>query len=582
MTLFVSLPDWARCQGCPSHIGKDVNNGLNAPNEVILCPRRKSTCCPGISESLLRPSILLSLAFFSRIAIQFSSELASEMATGILARPLRRTLPLPLRFRSRIVPAIPHMPRRGYSQEDSPRPVAMQDPVSPEGSLSTGNPPWMGPKLEVPPPPGTRAHKTSLVVDRGRTTKNYLYTALRDSCQCHLCVDPHSKQRKIRTTDVPWDITPRRIEYQNDEMLIQWNGDIPGFDESHVSRYDLTTLLRPVNRSRGDITEIRERRTWNNVIMEKFQHWISYQDFMHDDVKFGQTMKFLSATGLIFLKDIPDSREEVAKIATRMGTLRNTFYGSTWDVRSVPKAKNVAYTNQTLDFHMDLMYMHDPPGYQLLHCLENSCEGGESVFADGLHVASYLRRDHPDHFKMLTVSKVPYEYSHENAIYYNEWPVIEVDSLHPYSPPKVKRVNYSPPFQAPMHDHPQWRGKKGRPFRTAFRRLASLLANSRNQFELKLEPGQCVIFENRRVLHSRRPFDTGSGSRWLAGAYLDMDSVLSTFRRVARDQPELNFTNPQEYFPRFGRGVSEAKGNYDRESEEACERDDEGRQGQFL
>ena len=109
-----------------------------------------------------------------------------------------------------------------------------------------------------------------------------------------------------------------------------------------------------------------------------------------------------------------------------------------------------------------------------------------------------------------------------------------------------------------------------------------MLANSRNQFELKLEPGQCVIFENRRVLHSRRPFDTGSGSRWLAGAYLDMDSVLSTFRRVARDQPELNFTNPQEYFPRFGRGVSEAKGNYDREPEEASEKDDEGRQGQFL
>lgn len=539
----------------------------------------------------ISPSVHLSLSLpFDALQLpgqKIRFRLVSQMATGLFTRPLCRALPLPLRFRSRIVPAIPHVPRRGYAQ-DLPHSDPVQDPVGSAGSFRPEPPKVIEPRLEAPPPPGTVVLRTSILFgsDRGRKAKNYLHTALRDSCQCHLCVDPHSKQRNIRTTDVPWYITPRKIEYQNGEMLIQWNDDIPGFDESHVSRYDMTTLLNPPRRSRGDITELRQRRTWNKVIMEKFQHWTSYQEFMHDDAKFGQAMKFLSATGLIFLKDIPDSREEVAKIATRMGTLRHTFYGSTWDVRSVPQAKNVAYTNQTLDFHMDLMYMHDPPGYQLLHCLENSCEGGESVFADALHAASFLRRERPQHFKQLTQYKIPYEYNHEHAVYYNEWPVIEVDNLHPYDPPKVKRINYSPPFQAPMHAHPQYEGhRNGRRFGVALKWFTNSLASTRNQLELKMEPGQCVIFENRRIVHARRPFDTSSGSRWLAGAYLDTDSVLSTFRRLARDQPELEFSNPQEYFVDPESEASEAsevsEDNYNGEPEELGEEGHEGHQGQF-
>lgn len=91
----------------------------------------------------------------------------------------------------------------------------------------------------------------------------------------------------------------------------------------------------------------------------------------------------------------------VEAIAIRIGPLRNTFYGSTFDVRIVLEAKNVVYTNQFLGFHMDLMYMNKPPGYQLLYCLENSCSRGESLFVDTFSAAKVIKDRYPEEYRVL-------------------------------------------------------------------------------------------------------------------------------------------------------------------------------------
>jgi hypothetical protein len=43
---------------------------------------------------------------------------------------------------------------------------------------------------------------------------------------------------------------------------------------------------------------------------------------------------------------VPSGEESVINIGTRIGPLRDSFYGRTWDVKSVPNAKNVAYTHK--------------------------------------------------------------------------------------------------------------------------------------------------------------------------------------------------------------------------------------------
>ncbi|RAL02259.1 putative Gamma-butyrobetaine hydroxylase subfamily [Aspergillus ibericus CBS 121593] len=396
----------------------------------------------------------------------------------------------------------------------------------------------------------TRTKKGLVIAEDSKGPLQITDATLRDSCKCPTCVDPHSKQRNFRLSDISPDLECLSPKIVNGKLHVVWKHDI--FEGSpvsiHHSEYDLDQLRYPViNRREAEAAgKFRWRAFWDNARMEHWQHWITFEQFMNDEVAFTWSMRTLAELGLIFIKDIPDSREMVEKIATRMGPIRNTFYGSTWDVRSVAEAKNVAYTNQFLGFHMDLMYMNDPPGYQLLHCLQNSCEGGESLFVDTFRAAYDMRKHHPGYYSHLCKTNLAYEYNHEDHFYTNEWPVFQTE--RPRKPVRghathqasenyqLTHVNYSPPFQAPLRNmHPLH-------FRTLARALNTFtkyLDDEKYQFELKMKPGECVIFENRRVAHARRAFQTDSGQRWLAGAYVDEDAMLSLFKTSANKYPAL-------------------------------------------
>ncbi len=70
-------------------------------------------------------------------------------------------------------------------------------------------------------------------------------------------------------------------------------------------------------------------------------------------------------------------------------------------------------------------------------------------------------------------------------------------------------------------------------FFSALKEFSSLVESENNLFEYKLQEGECVIFNNRRVLHGRRQFDTETGMRWLKGAYVDTDVFMSRWRVLA-------------------------------------------------
>jgi alpha-ketoglutarate-dependent taurine dioxygenase len=217
----------------------------------------------------------------------------------------------------------------------------------------------------------------------------------------------------------------------------------------------------------------------------------------------------------------------------RIGNLRDTFYGRTWDVKSVPEAKNVAYTAQYLGLHMDLLYMADPPGFQFLHCLQNSCEGGSSLFSDAFYAASRLS---PDAFYNLSRMTVAYHYRNAGEHYYFRHPIIDVpvtalETLNRHSwSERINFINYSPPFQANHVATGQAQQSSFPALLDSMRKFASLVEDEKNLYQYRLQEGECVIFNNRRVLHGRRQFDTSAGSRWLKGAYIDTDVFMSKYR----------------------------------------------------
>lgn len=361
---------------------------------------------------------------------------------------------------------------------------------------------------------------------------------LRDSCSCEQCVDPSTKQRGFQTAHIPLNIRAREVLTNDDTVTIWWENDIPGYDKSHCTRFEKETLIhmrlwmqpRRVGRT---------RRPWNRGQITENITRISWNDYLNDPEQFARCMAGLHEHGLIFLYDVPESSEAVQTIAERIGPLRNSLYGLTWDVKSVANAINAAYTHQNLGFHMDLLYMADPPGYQLLHCLHNSCQGGESRFVDAFAVAEKMRKTQPEIFQTLTTFPVTYAYHNGDQHYQYTRPTFELsmdnllDRDLKLDKVPIAYVNWSPPFQGNFI-FAQGAGKGNdrvgnrlRAYVEAAKEFSQQLEAEDLVYEMKLNPGECVIFENRRVCHARRGFELGTGERWLRGAYVDEDAFLS-------------------------------------------------------
>ena len=62
-----------------------------------------------------------------------------------------------------------------------------------------------------------------------------------------------------------------------------------------------------------------------------------------------------------------------------------------------------------------------------------------------------------------------------------------------------------------------------------------MLFDPARQLNVRLGPGDCLIFDNTRVLHVRTAFARG-GARHLQGCYADLDGLLSTLAVLGRKQ----------------------------------------------
>ncbi len=394
-------------------------------------------------------------------------------------------------------------------------------------------------------------------------------TLLRDLCECPLCVDPSTKQKLFSTTDIPSSIAVRSVSHGTDAVDIQWSDDIQGLPADHITRLSTTNL-------RG-LVEHGTTTPWHAYVpapqkTQQAQDYaqltdIEYDAYMTDDATLGQALKQLHTHGLLFLRNVPETETSVSAIGERIGPIKNTFYGYTWDVRSVPQAKNVAYTSQDLGFHMDLLYMHQPPHIQLLHCIRNSSSGGASLFTDSYAAAADLLATNAAAFISLAYNEVNFHYNHPSShLYHQSRPVFEVPGRNPQaffaklrqSKPEnvadfIEAVNWSPPFQGPFSAKPI-KHRDGRradalgpvqrkvnEWHQAAKQFSELLHRPSGIYERLMKPGECVIFDNRRVLHARKAFEPGDAGkeRWLRGAYLDKDPYMSKMRVMHEAEKQI-------------------------------------------
>ena len=445
---------------------------------------------------------------------------------------------------------------------------------------------------------GATAPKVVIPVDG--ENKEFSAILLRDLCQCSACIHQSTRQKLFSTTDISRDIRARTVTpnpWMAGVFDIVWDQDVPGFHSEHTTSVD-TDSLRGI--CEDGVTPgpfrspLASQVLWdaNSCGIADFDHDV----YMQDDATLYKALVQLRTHGLVFLTNVPESEKTVSAIAERIGSVKSTFYGYTWDgkstfllgfshtlmcetVRTVPSAINVAYTSSDLSFHADLLYFENPAHIQLLHCMQASSTGGASVFVDAFKCAIDMYKADLDAFNVLATLPVNYHYKHvDSNLYTATKPVIDLcplnlgDRFYSSLPEFMEawesnrqkigqstdtelsslnvvdcleKINWGPPFMAPFslqgHSMEQARScttareclnQKVDSWHAAAEQFGLLLHQPENLYERLLRPGECVLFNNTRVLHGRKAFDSDDigKARWLRGAYVDEEPYLSKIR----------------------------------------------------
>ena len=214
-------------------------------------------------------------------------------------------------------------------------------------------------------------------------TSTIIYPLLRDACPCPACIDPSTRQ-KLHTSGQAY-IVDRRFNWKvqsadfvqattdpstgDHGLQVVWVGDGAG-TEDHVSFFSWDRIRQ--------LVDVPARQTYRSdravprVLWQNTQELAQSPDlrFSYDQVV-GQSgrpsddillriLEQLQVYGLVVLEGVPtdptgDKTCMLRQVAEWLGEIRNTFYGETWDVKTMVNSKNIAYTNLDLGLHMDLL-----------------------------------------------------------------------------------------------------------------------------------------------------------------------------------------------------------------------------------
>ncbi len=240
-----------------------------------------------------------------------------------------------------------------------------------------------------------------------------------------------------------------------------------------------------------------------------------------DDAVLARWLGHVRRYGLAILTGGSTESGALLKVADLFGYVRETNYGRWFEVRTEIDPSNLAYTGLGLQAHTDNPYRDPVPTLQILYCLENSAEGGESEAVDGFAAAHRLRDEDEDAFRLLTSYCARFEYRGRGGVHLAaRKPVIE---LAPDG--ELVAVRFNNRSAAPLTDVP-FEAMAG--YYAALRRFAEIVDDPAMAVRFKLEPGECFIVDNTRVMHARTAYGASGGSRWLQGCYADRDGLYST------------------------------------------------------
>jgi gamma-butyrobetaine hydroxylase len=341
---------------------------------------------------------------------------------------------------------------------------------------------------------------------------------LRDHCQMLQSRDPISGQRLLNITDIPVDIHIASATRDGDTLVIEFAPD------SHRSEFSLDWLLDNcycLNAQMDDRSEVSKKLWQQSSFDSKFPR-CDYDLFCSSPASKLTALQSFKDYGFVILEDVPCTEGQVLEVIGQFGFVRETNYGPLFEVRTKIDANNLAFTNLGLGCHLDNPYRDPVPGIQLLHCLQSSTSGGESILQDGFMAAKILRDENPRHFDTLCQQWVNYRFQDSDTDLHSRVPMFEVNDKN-----EIIKVRYNNRSIGTLKLDPA----RVIYFYAAYRHYAEIIQRETLQIEFKLNPGELMMFDNTRVMHARKAYSKG-GVRHLQGAYSDLDGLYSTLNSL--------------------------------------------------
>ena len=365
----------------------------------------------------------------------------------------------------------------------------------------------------------------SIILQRSDDTYvRYHSTWLRDNALDEKTRDVNSGQRLITISDIPTNISIKsaKLDKAGKNIFLTFlpeNKDVSfstNWLESHA--YD-----KKQNKEKGWINS--DLKVWNKDMLKQIPI-INYKTAELNKPQFLQWLKSLYRYGFAKMTGGKIESGALIQIADLFGYVRETNYGKWFEVQSEVNAINLAYTNLGLQAHTDNPYRDPVPTIQILYCLENSVSGGDSTVVDGFNVALRLKNENPDYFNLLSKYCARFEFNGKSGVHLqSRRPIIE---LTPDG--ELITIRFNNRSAAPFTDVPY---EDMTNYYKAYRAFSDIINDSSLEVNFKLNPGECFIIDNTRVLHARTAY-SGEGKRWLQGCYVDKDGLLSTILTLSK------------------------------------------------
>ena len=343
---------------------------------------------------------------------------------------------------------------------------------------------------------------------------------LRDNARDEKTRSPGNGQRLITILDIPAEtkIAEARAAGGTLSLRFEPEGRTIDFDGQWLARhaYDRHERHQPGWTGKG--IERWDQRLLNHVPVE------SWTDVINDRRALGRWLAAVRRYGIAVMTDTPTEPGTLCKVAELFGYVRETNYGRFFEVRAEVNPNNLAYTNLGLQAHTDNPYRDPVPTLQILACLENSVEGGDSIVVDGFKVVERLKAENPRGFELLSGHAARFAYEGSAGVRLRaKRPMIELGPDGELLAIRFNNRSLAAATDVPYEDMAD--------YYAAYRRFAELIEDPAMEVTFKLKPGELFIVDNTRVLHARKSF-SGTGKRWLQGCYADKDGLYSTLAAI--------------------------------------------------